>query len=241
MNPKLSALGGRIRLLLRKDPDTATENPYLNARRTWNLAVGSAINRGFIGTMVGGFGMVIALAAVGGMVHIGSQSRFVPYVYVERPNGETQPLGVAVPVSPASPLVINAAVRDFITDARTVTPDVALQRKAIERVYAKLLPSTAARTRMDEWFASDPPFKRAAKVVVSVDRATVLLQSPTTMQVDWEEVTHDRQGSQLGAVRMRALVTFAVATSTPINTPDAELALNPARVFVSDFSWTQIK
>lgn len=241
MNTTLSAFAGRIKGLFRKAPDTATENPYLNARRTWNTHVGSAINGRFIGVMVGGFGMVIALAAVGGMIYIGSQSKFVPYVYVERPNGETQALGAAVPVAQASQLVINAAVRDFITDARTVSPDVALQRKAVERVYSKLPPNTAARTKMDEWFASDPPFKRAEKFVVSVDKATVLMQSPKTLQIDWEEVTHDRQGSQLGAARMRALVTFAVATKTSINTPDAELALNPARVFVSDFSWTQIK
>lgn len=241
MNSKLSALAGRIKGLWRKAPATDTANPYLNARRTWNLHVGSAINGRFIGTMVGGFGMVIALAAVGGMIHIGSQSKFVPYVYVERANGETQPLGAAVPVLPASQLVINAAVRDFLTDARMVTPDATLQRKAVERIYSKLPPNTAARTKMDEWFQADPPFRRAEKVVVSVDKAAVLMQSPTTLQVDWEEVTHDRQGSQLGTVRMRALVTFFVAPTTPINTADAELALNPARVFVSDFSWTQIK
>jgi type IV secretion system protein VirB5 len=50
---KLKNLSSRIKRLLRQAPDTGTENPYLNARRTWNLAVGSAINRGFVGVMVG--------------------------------------------------------------------------------------------------------------------------------------------------------------------------------------------
>src|SRR5574338_1111009 len=56
------------------------ENPYLAARRTWNDHVGSVISQRQTWQVIGILSLLIALAGVGGVIHIGSQSKFIPYV-----------------------------------------------------------------------------------------------------------------------------------------------------------------
>lgn len=56
------------------------ENPYLAARRTWNDQSAANIASRQMWQLLGILSLMIALAGVGGMVYIGSQSKFVPYV-----------------------------------------------------------------------------------------------------------------------------------------------------------------
>src|SRR5689334_17908495 len=56
------------------------ENPYLAARRTWNEHVGGIVSSLQTWQTIGILALLVALAAVGGMIRIGSQSKFVPYI-----------------------------------------------------------------------------------------------------------------------------------------------------------------
>ncbi|MGC8276659.1 VirB8/TrbF family protein, partial [Escherichia coli] len=135
-------------LIFKKKPATAaaaatpaasgpqTDNPYLTARRTWNDHVGSVVSQKQTWQVVGILSLMIVLAAVGGIIHIGSQSKFVPYVYEVDKLGQTAAVGPMTRASKTDPRVIHASVAEFVGDARLVTPDVALQRKAVYRVYA---------------------------------------------------------------------------------------------------------
>lgn len=230
----------RIRYLFIRRPDTDTANPYLNARRTWNLHVGTVIYSRFVWQIMGMLGMLVGLAGVGGMYRIGSQSKFVPYIYVPNRANEAQALGPAVPGSPTDRGVQMAELRRFIEDWRLVTPDVAVQRKAIDRVYSKLITDEAATARLNAWFQENPPMRRAEKLVVNTQSMTALAQSKDTVQIDWEETTHDRKGVAVNKpVTWRAIVTYRYIEPTS-ETSDKEMELNPVRVFVSDLSWTQI-
>lgn len=51
------------------------ENPYLNARKKHNEYEGGLIASRHIWQMFGILGLLVGLAGVGGMVHIGSQSK----------------------------------------------------------------------------------------------------------------------------------------------------------------------
>lgn len=219
-----------------------TENPYLNARRGWNDHVGAVVASRQMWQLLGLMALLIVLAAVGGLVYIGSQSKFVPYVV------EVDKLGQALAVAPAQRAaqadarVVHAAVASFIGDARLVTPDVALQRKAIFRLYAMLSPNDPATAKANEWLnghAQSSPFKRAARETVSTDILSVLPQTPQTWQVDWMETTRDRQGLLLGdPQRMRALVTVYTVAATP-QTTEEQLRNNPLGIYVRDFSWSR--
>lgn len=219
------------------------ENPYLAARRTWNDHVGSVVAQRQTWQVIGILSLLIALAAVGGMIHIGSQSKFIPYVVEVDKHGQTVAAGPLTAAAKADPRVVHASVAEFIGDARLVTPDVALQRRAVFRAYAKLSPNDPATAKMNEWMnghAEASPFKRAETEMVSVEIKTVLPQSPDTWQVDWVETSRDRQGTVKGApVTMRALVTVYTAEVSS-QTTDEQLRNNPMSVFVRDFSWSRI-
>ncbi|MFJ4345049.1 conjugal transfer protein TrbF [Pseudomonas sp. NPDC089401] len=219
----------------------ALENPYLTARRTWNDHVGSVITSRQTWQVVGILSMMIALAGVGGIIHIGSQSKFVPYVIEVDKLGQPMAVAPAQQARPVDLRVVKSQVAAFIADARTVTPDVALLRKSIFRLYALLGPNDPATQKMNEWLngtQESSPFLRAAEVTVSVDIRSVMQQTPETWQVDWEEVTRDRQGLIQSRVNWRALVTTFTAEPTP-QTSEEQLRMNPIGTYVRDFSWSK--
>ena len=221
---------------------TEAENPYLAARRTWNdQSIANVANRQ-MWQLVGILSLMIALAGVGGMIYIGSQSKFVPYVV------EVDKLGQPVAVAPAQRAaavdsrVVHATVASFISDIRMVSPDIALQRKAVFRLYSMLGSNDPATAKSNDWLnghEDSSPFKRATKETVSIEIASVIPQTPDTWQVDWIETTRDRQGVVKGEpFRMRALVTVYTVTSTP-ETTEEQVRNNPLGIYIRDFSWSK--
>ena len=225
-----------------KQVDKASANPYLNARRSWNEHVGGVVASRQSWQILGILSLLIALAAVGGIVHIGSQSKFIPYVVEVDKLGQAVGVQAAQTAQPADPRVIRASVASFISDARLVTPDVALQRASVLRVYAMLAPNDPATAKMNEWLngtESSSPFKRAEHEMVSIEIQSVLPQTDSTWQVDWMETVRDRQGVLKGQpFRMRALVGVYVLPPTSEITED-QLSQNPLRIFISNFSWSK--
>lgn len=228
-----------------KRATTGTEpNPYLTARRSWNDHVGGIVSSRQTWQVIGILSLLVALASVGGMIHIGSQSKFIPYVVEVDKSGQTVAIGPLQAASRADPRVIHASIAEFITDARTVTPDVALQRHAVFRVYAKLAPNDPATQKMNEWLngsSGSNPFQRAETQMVDVEIKTVIPQTPDTWQVEWIETTRDRQGiPQAKPAIWRALVTVYLAEITP-HVTDEELRKNPLSLYVRDYSWARVQ
>jgi type IV secretory pathway TrbF-like protein len=219
------------------------DNPYLSARRTWNDHVGAVRAAQKTWQMVGLLALLIVLACVGGMIHIGSQSKFVPMVIeVDKFTWQARVGAPAQPAAPGDLRVVRAAVAQFISNARLVTPDIALQRHAVFNVYAMLSANDPATVKMNEWLngtADSSPFKRAAKETVSTEIKSVLQQTPETWQVDWVETVRDREGNLKGpALRMRALVTVYTTAPTP-QTTEEQLLNNPLGTYCRDFSWSK--
>jgi type IV secretory pathway TrbF-like protein len=219
-----------------------SENPYLTARRTWNDHTASVVAARNMWQLLGILALMIALAGIGGMIHIGSQSKFVPYIV------EVDQLGQAVAVAPAQKAneadqrVIHASVASFISDLRLVTPDVALQRKAVFRIYSMLSGNEPATAKANEWLNGSPdasPFVRATKETVSTQIVSVIPQTPDTWQVEWIETTRDRQGVLKGEpFRIRALITVYIVETTP-ETTEEQIRNNPLGIYVRDFSWSK--
>lgn len=220
-----------------------TENPYLSARRTWNDHVGSVVSSRQTWQVIGILAMLVALASVGGVIHIGQQSKFIPYVVQVDKMGQTLAAGPVTAAAKADPRIIHATVADFVVNARMVTPDVALQRKAIFSVYAVLSPNDPATPKMNEWLNGTDeasPFKRAATEMVSIAITSVIPQSPDTWQIDWSETIRDRQGTMQGPpITMRALITVYTAEPTS-QTTDEQLRNNPMGIYVRDYSWSRL-
>ena len=150
-------------------------------------------------------------------------------------------VGIAARAPVIDDRVLRAMLASFVADARMVTPDVAVQRKAVFRVYALLNQGDPAFLKMNEHMNGDDernPFKRAAKEMVSVQIVSVLPQSAETWLVDWVEEIRDRQGAFLRRDNMRALLNIYIAPSSP-KTTEEQILRNPLGLFVKDYSWTR--
>ncbi len=226
----------------KKNDDTKgkEENPWFAARREWNAHEGGVIASRRMWQVVGICCLLIALAAVGGVVHIGQQSKFIPYVIQVDKLGQALATGRADQAAPEDKRVLQATVASFIADVRLVTPDVAVQRKAVFNTYAFLRANDPATKKIGEFYEDKAtnPFQRAADETVFVEIASVLQQSPETWQVDWVEEIRDRQGGLKNKQRMRALLTIYVSPPTA-QTSEEEVRRNPLGIYVRDFNWSK--
>jgi type IV secretory pathway TrbF-like protein len=218
------------------------DNPFLAARRTWNDQSAANVASRQMFQLLGVLALLVALAGVGGVVYIGSQSKFIPYVVEVDRLGQRQAVAPADRAAPLDQRVVHAAVADWIGSMRLVTPDIALQRKAVFKVYAMLAANDPATAKTNEWLngtEESSPFKRAARETASIEITSVLPQTPDTWQVDWLETVRDRQGTRKGeAQRWRALVTVYAMPATP-DTTDEDMRNNPLGIHVRDFSWSK--
>jgi len=218
------------------------ENPYLSARLHWNAHVGAVLSAARTWQIVAVVSLLIALVAAGGAIYVGAQSKFVPYVVEVDQLGQVQAVKMADRGSSADERIIHASLATWIVSARMVTPDVALQRDAVFKVYAMLAPQDAATTKMNAWYGQgdddSSPFKRAETETVAVEIVSVIPQSETTWRVDLTETTRSRDGAlKAPPARMAALITIALVPTTSATTEE-QIRKNPLGILVKDFSWS---
>ena len=91
-----------------------SENPYLSARRTWNDHMRSVQSSRNMWQMLAILCLMIALAGVGGMIYIGSQSKFIPYVVQVNKLGEAIAVSRADVAAVADQRVVHASLASFI-------------------------------------------------------------------------------------------------------------------------------
>lgn len=218
-------------------------NPFMSARRTWNDHMqGMAASR-LMWQIMGVLSLLVALTSIGGIIHIGNQSRFIPYVIEVDKLGQPMAIAAADKAMPLDERIVKATIAQFIVDSRTVTPDSTIQRRMVFDVYGKLNKDDPAAQKMNDWFNSSDdasPFKRAETKMVSVEIRNVMPQSKETWQVDWVETIRDRSGAMSATpMNMRALVTIYIVTPSP-NTTEEQLQKNPIGLFVRNFTWSQL-
>ena len=223
-------------------PPRQTDNPHLNARIAWNDHVHGLMSEARLWQTIALLCLMLALADVGGTFSLASKSRFVPYVVEVDKLGQSLAVAPAQTATPADPRVIHASLAAFISNARLVTPDIAVQRKSIFSIYAMMKPNDPATAKMTAWLNGDEasnPFRRAAKETVETEIVSVIPQSSDTWQIEWNEKVFDRQGMpMLPPYRMKALATVSVVPPTAA-TSEEKIRQNPLGIFVRDFSWSK--
>ena len=221
----------------------AEENPYLSARRHWNSQTERAFSSARVWQVIGISGMLIGLGSVAGWIWVAQQPRFVPYVIEVSQLGEAAAVRPADRAATADARVIRAQLSAFISSARMVTVDVAIERKAVFQVYAMLQSKDPATVRIQEWWNEQrktDPFSRAANETVDVEIASTLQISDSAWQVDWVESVRDRDSNLKEApYRMRAILNVYTAPSDRRVT-EAEIARNPLGVYVRDLNWSRV-
>lgn len=217
-------------------------NPYLDARRHWNSQIDRAFASQHVWQLIGIAGFLIGLGGIAGITYVGSKSKFVPYVIEVDRLGEAVAVGPAQVAGVADSRVVRASLGAFIGNARLVTPDQDVQRKAIFNVYGMLKAKDPATAKMNEFLNGSEeasPFQRAARMTVNTSDFTVLPVTGTTWQVDWTETTRDRDGSLIGPPKVWRSTLEMYVEPPASDTKQIDIQRNPLGIYVRDFSWQQ--
>lgn len=217
-------------------------NPYLNARRAWNVHTAGLMKSLHMWQMVGIGSLLITLVAVGGVISIGSQSKFIPLVFQQDASGNTLSVTRADTLLDARVDDYRTAAARFIEDMRLVSADVELQKKAIFQVYSHLNSSDAALAKVQEFYSGKQnlnPFERAAHEIVSIEIRSVLQETDDSWQVVWIETVRGRDG----ALKEKPFVMKAILTLYQNHelkgVSNQVLLKNPHSLYVRDFNWSR--
>ncbi len=211
-------------------------HPWVNARQEWNAHEGYVVASKRRWQIVGLFFGFLALSAIAGVIYIGSQSKFIPYVVTVDSLGQAVAVKRADIMAPVDKRVIMATLASFINDLRIVTPDVTVQKNAVLNIYAYFNSTDPATRKTNEFFANKEinPFKRAETETVNVNIISVIQQSQETWQVFWTEEVRDRKGRIKAKPKFRANINIYVMPPSTSRTDD-DIQKNPLGIIIKDY------
>lgn len=226
----------------KKEVPPERRNPFISAKRVWNdyLAAEISSRNWLIITVV--FSLVIAMTAACGLIYTAGLSKFIPYVVQVDKTGNTAYYGTLQPAGDgvSSDLIIRTLLSDFISEARSVTPDLSVQRSNIFRLYAKMNSTDPAFIKINEYMRASAtnPFERSRKEMVNVEITAILQQSKESYQVEWIESVRTRGGDLISKDHMKALVTIYQIDTAKFTDP--MLRVNPIGMYVQNISWAKL-
>ena len=179
------------------------------------------------------FGANVLLA--GALVLVVRQPRNRPYVVEVNTKGEPTALAQPLAGNPIATqdVVTKWLIQQFVSNARTVTPDIAQQKEHLFNAYAFVRQQGYDEL---EAYYHDPqvdriPFDIAKKSWVQVSNVRVLkLPSPDTYQADWDETRTDYNTTAAQPSNWRA--TMKVVTDIPTDR-------NPIGLYITTLDWAE--
>ena len=231
-----------LKIPIELDPDK-TLNPYIAARRKWDAHVGDAVFGRMLWQAIAVLSLLVALATMAWAAHRDLQPKLLPYVVEVDRLGNAQGVRIADQLKGSDTRNFETAVRVFVTQARLVTIDAAIQRQAVLKVAARLTEADPAYGKYLEEFGQEPgrddnpnfPFERAKRETVSTEIVSVLQQSEQSWEAEWVETVFDRSGRRTARVEMRGL--FQVYQASELLTEDQALSDNPLGIYIRHYSW----
>ena len=213
-----------------------SENPYLLARREWDERYGNLIARARNWRLLALLCATAALLQTAGLIAMSMRAKVVPYIVAVDSIGHEVAAGPAEQSSAVDDRVKRAELFQWIEDVRTVTSDGIAQRKAIDRVYARIANGSPAVKVVNEYYQGDPPQHRAETQSISVDVQSVLATSDRTFQIEWTETTRDLQGEIKSQDRWKGAFTIGINPPTDERT----IRANPFGIYITNASWTRV-
>jgi type IV secretory pathway TrbF-like protein len=215
---------------------TAIDAPWLKAQMAYNdtflrLAAQVANWR-----MFAFISLAIASFSVIGLIYVGAQSKFVPFLV------EVDKLGRTVAVRSLTgedairdpQRLVYREMFDLIEHLRSVSTDPEANKKNITMGFSRLTGSATVYVRTE--LRKALPNEVAQTKTVQVQVKAVLPISANTNQIEWEEHSFDLQGNEIGVDKWKATVVYKLAP------PEAEegIRINPIGFFASEISWVKV-
>ena len=221
-----------MNIFKKKSPPQGTgDNPYLNARAEWLERYGSYISRASQWRLVAFLCLLLTAISLTGNVIQARQVKTVPYIIEVDNLGKIGAVARADTPGSTPRRLIQASLAACIADWRTVTADVELQRKMIERLSFYMAGS--AKGVLREWYGANNPYEIAKNKLVHVEvKGLPLPVSPNSYRVEWVETVRSHAGVLLESHVYEATATVQI--SPPAR--DAVLLRNPGGVYITALS-----
>ncbi len=233
---KLSSLFKNI-----KNDKYLEEHPLLNSKNIWNSKIAEMHYKFRLWQLITFISLFIALSSVAGIIHFGSKAKYIPYVVEVNKLGETVVIKPMEIGTVKDTRIIRAKVAEFINGLRVVTFDNTLQRDIVFRVYSSLRKGEPAINKVNQYYGNDNtnPFERSKEVTVAIQILSLVANTETTYQVDWNEKTYNKTGVLTEVKTYRSLVTIYLVETTNDNVDD--LIKNPLGIYIRDFNISELK
>lgn len=211
-------------------------NPYLNGRQEWLEQNGSIVVSRNNWKLLALLLALVAIISVSGNVYQGIQVKIIPYIV------EVDKLGRAAAVAPVDESkrvslknVVPSVISMIISDWRTVTADIELQKRMIKRL--SYFTVGAAKGYFSEWYRNNNPYERGKNNLVTVELKSLPLPiTDNSYKVEWTEITRNHAGEVIESVRYEATV------STQFSNPKSEQMIlhNPTGIFITNINATKL-
>ncbi len=213
----------------------ATQNPYLKARLEWNELWGDTLKAKSQWRWIACLALLANSFLVLGLIFLSLKSQYLPYVVKVDDLGNALYGGFLNQEKTITPLEINAFLRNYLVNARSVMLDAFAEKRSIDFVYSVSLPP--ARKLLDDYYRNNNPFVVSQQELVEVQIKGVVQKSSKTWQVDWEEIHRSSEGELLKQTRFEALITIA-----HLSVKNVELLnSNPLGIYIQHISWAEQK
>jgi type IV secretion system protein VirB5 len=213
--------------------DYDLDNPYLQARAEFYDSVGYPIKAAAQWRLAAFISFVLlALSLTGNVIQAGRE-KVVPYVVAVDRLGAALAVKRADTASPTPVTVIQAELANLVTNWRTVTADLDLQARMVDRLSG--FTRGAAKGVLTEWFDKNNPVGRARSGrLVSVNLKSVPLPvSQSSWRIEWQETIRNHVGVTVETSQYEATMTVQIM---PPKT-DAEILRNPGGVYITELSF----
>ena len=182
------------------------------------------------------FSIAIAGLAIGGVIYIGSQSKYVPMLVEVDQLGRT----VAVKALTGNDAVtdqkrlVYREMFDLIEHLRTVTTDVSANNTNLEKGFSRLGGAAVKYVRTE--LRKAPPNEVGSKKTVQIQVKAALPVSDKTWQVEWEEHSFNLTGEADTVEKWKATLRYDLLPSGD----EKDIRANPIGFIVTELNWMKV-
>ncbi|WP_432737302.1 VirB8/TrbF family protein [Maridesulfovibrio sp. FT414] len=216
-------------------PEKHPDSPYISAKEEWFERYGSYItsrNQWRAAALI--MALTVCLSLTINIIQA-MQHKVVPYVVEVDKLGKSVAVKRADQAEPVSARIIQAEIANLIVNWRTVTADIGLQKKMVQRMSSFVIGAAQGAAR--GWYQANNPYERGQKFLVEVDiKGIPLPVSSESWRIEWLETVRNHSGVAVSSTKYEA--TLKVRISPP--TTDSQIIRNPAGVYVTELSWAKL-
>src|SRR5712692_11987210 len=219
-----------------------TTNPYLTGVQARDNAAATFRNDRYLriannakNWRLGFFGVLgLAGGLAGGLVYVSAQQHIVPYVVEVDEAGSARAMVELRARTVEDPLVVQAILRKWLQDLRTLTTDVEVNHRRTQDAYGMAL--EPAQHVIATYYHDTPPEEVLKRGRLFPIKLSIQPLAGRTWRARWQEQVLDEGGHVVEQRDWEALIEIALV----LPTTKEERQRSPLGVWIANLQWNQV-